>query len=156
MNSDLQKNNFQKRSDFWKGFIHFWNQTRSLVKDPVFIALTVIGNSFVFLNAAAFYLLEKGVNDKLQNFMDALWWAFATVTTVGYGDITPITTQGKVHGILLMLGGTAIFLSFTALFSKALIGKEIEDVEFEVRRLEKMVDRLAKDVEKVAFDKDDI
>ncbi len=53
--------------------------------------------------------------------MDALWWGFATATTTGYGDITPVTLAGKFLGILLMLTGMAIFAMFTALFAETIL-----------------------------------
>jgi voltage-gated potassium channel len=50
------------------------------------------------------WLVEKGHNHAIQNFGDALYMAFITVTTVGYGDIRPVTPEGKV------LAGTLVFL----------------------------------------------
>lgn len=45
---------------------------------------------------------------------DAVWWAFTTVTTVGYGDEYPITPLGRTLGVLLMLSGIALIGSLTA------------------------------------------
>lgn len=45
---------------------------------------------------------------------DALWWAFVTVTTVGYGDIAPSTTSGRVVAVLVMLVGIAVTGLLTA------------------------------------------
>lgn len=132
----------RETSFFKKGWTHFWTQTFNLFTDPVFVALTIIGNSFVLINAFIFYAYEHSVNNQVNGVLDAIYWAVATVTTVGYGDITPVTSLGKVHGILLMLAGTAIFLSFTALFAKAILGKDIEDVEREVRRVEREVKKI--------------
>ena len=53
--------------------------------------------------------------------MDALWWGFATATTTGYGDITPVTIQGKILSIVLMLTGLAFFGMFTALFAETIL-----------------------------------
>ncbi|MCP5464058.1 MAG: two pore domain potassium channel family protein [Deltaproteobacteria bacterium] len=119
------------------GWRHISRQVFRLFIDPFFIALTIIGNSFIILNALVFYFIEHEENQMVNGVFDAIWWAFTTVTTVGYGDITPVTTLGRVHGILLMLAGTAIFLSYTALFAKALLGHDIEEVEQEVKHLEK-------------------
>jgi voltage-gated potassium channel len=59
------------------------------------------------------WLVEKGHNDGVQNFGDALYMAFITVTTVGYGDFRPITPEGKViAGALVFVGlGLIGFLS---------------------------------------------
>jgi voltage-gated potassium channel len=60
----------------------------------------------VWLGAAiAAWVLEHGVNPALRTFGDALYWAFITSTTVGYGDIAPVTTQGRVlAGLLAFMG----------------------------------------------------
>lgn len=51
------------------------------------------------------WLLERDDNPALAQFSDAIWWAIVTVTTVGYGDITPESVMGRfVAGILMVLG----------------------------------------------------
>lgn len=92
-----------------------------LITSPVFILLTILGNSLIGLFSLVFYLLESSTNHKIHSFIDALWWGFATATTTGYGDITPVTFQGKILGIFLMLTGMALFAMFTALFAEAIL-----------------------------------
>lgn len=111
----------------------------ALLHHPLFQFLTIVGNAFAVAGAFAFYLVEYGSNPKMNGFLDALWWSIQTVTTVGYGDISPISTPGKVIGMGLMLFGTALFSSFTALFAAILLEPEISEVEAEVRELERSV-----------------
>src|SRR3989338_4177683 len=92
-----------------------------LIKSPVFILLTLIGNSIIGLFSYLFFQLESGINPKIQTFLDALWWGFSTATTTGYGDITPISSGGKILGMILMLVGLAFFGIFTALFAEAIL-----------------------------------
>lgn len=99
----------------------FLSEMFLLVKSPVFLLLTIIGNSLIGLFSLVFYFLEKDLNQKLHTFIDALWWGFSTATTTGYGDITPATNLGKFLGILLMLTGTALFAMFTALFAETIL-----------------------------------
>lgn len=55
--------------------------------------------------ALAYWSLEHGVNPQVHNFGDALYWAGITATTVGYGDTTPLTPEGRVlAGVLIFLG----------------------------------------------------
>lgn len=51
---------------------------------------------------------ERSVNDAFSSFGEALWWATVTITTVGYGDIVPVTTAGRVTGVVLMFAGLAV------------------------------------------------
>lgn len=65
---------------------------------------------------------------------DALWWALTTVTTVGYGDTYPVTTEGRIIAAGLMLVGIALFGSISAIVtSKLILPKETKDHE-ELRR----------------------
>ena len=48
------------------------------------------------------------------SFGDAVWWAIVTFTTVGYGDLYPVTSGGRVAAVLLMLGGVALIGSLAA------------------------------------------
>jgi len=55
--------------------------------------------------AYGYYELESGVNPHVQTFTDALYFSFVTASTVGYGDVTPVTPAGKVlTGLLIFLG----------------------------------------------------
>jgi voltage-gated potassium channel Kch len=119
------------------GLRSFFGRLGLLLRQPIFIALTLVGNTCILAGATAFYQVEHGINPHVHSMLDALWWAVATVTTVGYGDISPVSTQGKIIGMFMMIGGTGLFCSFTALFAGALISTEIER---EVRKVEEEVE----------------
>ena len=99
----------------------FTSEMLELFTSPVFFVLTFLGNFTIIIFSSIFYLIEHSQNPKITQYIDALWWGFATATTTGYGDIVPVTFQGKVLGILLMLTGTAIFAMFTALFAETIL-----------------------------------
>lgn len=101
--------------------VHFIKIITKLVFSVPFLTLSFFGNIVVFFFAYVLYWLEADVNPKINSFLDALWWSFSTTSTVGYGDIVPITFEGKIIGILLMLIGVAIFGIYTALFARAII-----------------------------------
>lgn len=101
--------------------IHFIKLIKSLVVGVPFLTLSVLGTVIVNIFASIMYYIEGGINPKMTTYLDALWWSFATTTTVGYGDITPMTPLGKVIGIGLMLVGVAVFGIYTALFARAIL-----------------------------------
>ena len=51
---------------------------------------------------------------QIRTFGDAWWWALTTMTTVGYGDMVPVTTTGRAVAAALMLGGIALLGTVTA------------------------------------------
>jgi voltage-gated potassium channel len=66
------------------------------------------------------YLSESGDSSaNIKTLPDAFWWAVETVSTVGYGDVYPITAEGKIIGTFVMFAGIGILATFiTALGSK--------------------------------------
>ncbi len=117
---------------FQLGINLFVRRIWQLMKQPVFIVLTVLGNSLIFIASALLYHFEHGINPKITNLLDTVWWAVATVTTVGYGDISPMTTMGKLIGIFMMIVGTALFWCYTALFAGAIMGEEANTLNIKI------------------------
>lgn len=110
---------------YFKNIGLFFKEVRAMLTSPFFVLLTLVGNGLIGLCSLLFFHLENGLNPKVVRHMDALWWSFATATTTGYGDITPVTDGGKVLSILLMLMGLALFSMYTALFAETiLVSKE--------------------------------
>lgn len=58
--------------------------------------------------------LVEPASSKIKNFGDGVWWAIVTTTTVGYGDLVPESTVGRIIGLLLMLAGIGIIGLLTA------------------------------------------
>ncbi len=57
----------------------------------------------------------------IKTFGDSVWWAFTTVTTVGYGDHYPVTTLGRWIAVMMMLSGIALIGTVTATLATWLI-----------------------------------
>ena len=72
---------------------------------------------FIFLFGYLFYVSEPDV----RSLGAGLWWALVTITTVGYGDITPVTTLGRVVASSLMLLGLGLIATITAIVSAKFI-----------------------------------
>jgi voltage-gated potassium channel len=67
------------------------------------VSLVALG--VIIVGAAVGYRAEHATNPGFQTFGDALWWAVVTLTTVGYGDIVPKTTAGRLDGVMIMVAG---------------------------------------------------
>lgn len=100
------------------------SEIRQLIISPFFILLTIAGNGMILISGFLFWAIENDVNPKVVRYMDAIWWGFATATTTGYGDITPVTDAGKILSIFLMLMGLALFSIYTALFADTIISNK--------------------------------
>lgn len=104
------------------------HRTRSL-------ALTALLTAFVLVtfSAAAVLALEVEAESNIRTPFDALWWAVSTMTTVGYGDKYPVTTEGKVVAMVLMIAGVGLFGVLTGLFARLFVGPDLkrEDTDIE-------------------------
>lgn len=76
----------------------------SLKKISIFILVVI---SLVIILGSIMYLVEKGKNG-FESIPDSIYWAVVTITTVGYGDISPVTSLGKFIASLIMLIGYGI------------------------------------------------
>jgi len=90
------------------------------------IVAYVVATAGLVLLVSALAMLEAERHNPQANiytFGDALWWAVTTMSTVGYGDRYPTTTDGRVVGVGLMLAGIALLGVITATFASWLIGQ---------------------------------
>lgn len=98
------------------------------------VSILVIGSSGVGI-----YLIESPHEDaQITNLIDAFWWASATVTTVGYGDVVPVTEVGRILGIGLMFVGISIIGVFISALGARLVGsrlKKREPIESDTKSL---------------------
>jgi voltage-gated potassium channel len=80
------------------------NPARSAL--TIYLSLTAV----IFLYCSiGLYTFEFGVNKSIRNFGDVLWMSFTTLTTVGYGDLYPITTGGRLLCVVLIITGLGLF-----------------------------------------------
>ena len=68
----------------------------------------------VFASVAVLQFEPLAENSNIRSPQDALWWAYVTITTVGYGDRFPVTPEGRLIGGALMTAGVGLFGTFTA------------------------------------------
>jgi voltage-gated potassium channel len=70
--------------------------------------VAVVAVSVMTAGAVVAYYAEHPVNPEFATFGDSLWWSIVTLTTVGYGDIVPETTTGRIAAVMIMLTGVAV------------------------------------------------
>jgi len=117
------------------------NNFLSIIQTKKFELLTllILVGFITFIGGAVIYVFEYGKNDNIHNFFDALYWSLVTISTVGYGDITPVTYQGRVLTMFLILAGIG-FISFAtsiiaSAFAEKLQEMKLHRVENEAHKL---------------------
>jgi voltage-gated potassium channel Kch len=99
----------------------------------MFITASVV----VLAGTIIMYEVESKVpNTKIKTLLDSLWWCVATVTTVGYGDIVPISNTGRVVGIVFMFFGITMIATLLSVVSTKFYKKRFEKAENERRERE--------------------
>ena len=91
-----------------------------------------------------FYIAEPEV----KTFADGIWWALVTITTVGYGDITPYTTLGRIVASTLMILGIGFIATLTAAVSAYFMSNfgdkqtTLDDVLIKLEEIDQELDEL--------------
>jgi len=85
----------------------------SSVKKHFLILLLLIMSSFLF--SAVIFTFFEGANNHIGNFEDFLWWWIVTTSTVGYGDIVPVTVWGRVVGVYCIIIGVYTYTDVVSL-----------------------------------------
>lgn len=86
--------------------------SRKLTKHAYMIYIATILCSVILSGAFGFHYFEAGKNPHVNNFFDSIWWAIVTMATIGYGDIYPVTTGGRIVAIILMFVGVGALGAF--------------------------------------------
>lgn len=122
-----------------------------------FSLVSVVSIILVIFGAIAMLQLEKGVDgSNIHSANDALWWAFVTITTVGYGDFYPVTYEGRIIAAILMTAGVGLFGTFTGFVASWFLeededdqGKhivtslkdEVSELRSEIQQLKELIER---------------
>jgi voltage-gated potassium channel Kch len=99
--------------------------------------LLVASGIAIFIGTILMYHLESGAeNSRMNTLLDALWWCIATVTTVGYGDVVPVTDLGRVVAIVYMFFGITLIAILLAVITNTFYKKRIEKEEYQKKEQE--------------------
>jgi voltage-gated potassium channel len=109
--------------------IHLFFRTVTIFESNRLMYIMAFAFTSVFVGAFAEYIVETSVhNSKINTFGDALWWSIVTVTTVGYGDIYPVTITGRIIASILMIIGITILGLFISTLGNSLIESKLSKI----------------------------
>jgi len=104
------------------------------LKDVLFILkrenfFYILGITFVVLlgGAVSFYFLERGTNKTVEGLGSAVYWAVISMTTTGYGDISPSTAGGRVIAVIVVISGLLLLSLVTATIASVFVEKKIRE-----------------------------
>jgi voltage-gated potassium channel len=123
--------------------------TRSRRQTATFAILLLTGMTVTF-SSIAILVAEKG-RGQIDTPGKALWWCMETIATVGYGDVAPQTTLGRIVAGITMIMGIAIFGSLTAVITSLVLepAKAINDpILAKLEKIEQEIARLSSGLEK--------
>lgn len=98
---------------------HFTTAIKS-AKEEIFLFLFITLILIYFSAVGIYYFENKAQPEHFSSIFDSLWWAIITLTTVGYGDVYPITVGGKVFTFIILMIGLGIVAIPTGIISSAL------------------------------------
>ncbi len=89
-----------------------------------FFSLIILFAFMVFFASTVIYIFEgTGANPNINSFYDAIYWAVVTITTVGFGDISPVTVEGRFVTIFLIIGGITSISFMTSIITTSMTEK---------------------------------
>ncbi|MDD7451025.1 MAG: ion channel [Treponema sp.] len=115
----MRKSDGQKKGWFKKNkarFCEFFTSTASLLGIITFLVLIII--------MLVIFISEQETNSKINTLFDAFWYTLVTITTVGYGDITPDSVPGRIAAMVLLVAGVAIFGALSGKFASFLFDRQ--------------------------------
>ncbi len=97
-----------------------------------FTVASIIAILMLLFSSIAILNVETDPDSNIKTAEDALWWAFTTLTTVGYGDKYPVTTEGRIIAALLMTTGVGFFGTFTGFIASWFVQQTKEENDDEM------------------------
>jgi len=127
-----------------------------------FITLAMFASIVIFGSSILIYVMEaNNPNSPVNTLFDALYWSIVTISTVGYGDVTPVTQAGRIVAMVVIISGIAVLAFTTSLIVSAFTEKldeikEIKNIEditklqsyYVICGYEKLAKELAKKLKK--------
>lgn len=124
-----------------------FNRALSIAKEEL-VLFAFISVTILYLSAVGIYYFEHEAQpDQFISIFHSLWWSVTTLTTVGYGDMYPITAGGKVFTFFVLMIGLGIIVVPTGLVASALAVARQENIDIQTKNSQKN-DELAPNLDK--------
>ncbi len=127
--------------------VAFASMMRTKRAEGLFASVASLAVVMLVFGSVAILTVETAPDSNIQTAEDAIWWSIVTMTTVGYGDHYPATTEGRVIAGLLMVFGIAVFGTFTALVASWFDEQDEEQMEAKLDQMMAAIQRLEDQVQ---------
>ena len=96
---------------------HIINHIYRKKSNGAFTTVAVIAILTLIFSSISILQFEDAPDSNIKTAEDAIWWACSTISTVGYGDKFPVTTEGRIVGVILMIVGGGLFATMSGFFA---------------------------------------
>ncbi|WP_041962179.1 potassium channel protein [Sulfurospirillum cavolei] len=107
------------------------------------MTLAIFAGFVIFAGSSAIYIFETNQNPKINTLFDAIYWSIVTMGTVGYGDIVPLTQEGMVVAMVLIILGICVLAFLTSIIVSSFQNKLVELKEsrlyYDIEKLERYI-----------------
>lgn len=116
-------------------------------KTTSFAAVATISFMLIVFSSIAILQLETSPDANIKTPVDAFWWAYVTITTVGYGDKFPLSPEGRIVAAVLMTAGVGLFGTFTGFVASLFVEPQIKPEESSIQQLTREIQALRIEVQ---------
>jgi voltage-gated potassium channel len=116
--------------------------------NPLLSLLVAAAGIIIFGSFLIFSIESQHPDSQINSMIDAAWWTVATVTTVGYGDVVPVTDTGKIVAIFYMFFGIGILALFLSVLGTQFYKRRFEKEGKEISHAQKLILERMNDLEK--------
>lgn len=127
-----------------KNLLHYLLRDR---KTTSLAAIASITFMLLVFSSVAMLQFETSPDANIKEPADAFWWAYTTITTVGYGDKYPVSPEGRILACILMTAGVGIFATFAGFVASLLVEPELKQEESDIQKLTREIQALRTQVQ---------